>query len=142
MIVARSSLFSDSISSVMMHVSLRSRMRAVRRRWGWVTNWVCAGPAVSVLAPTNTPQTTGGTLTISGLDFGAFELTATASLEYEADHTCSSASWTSSTVVACAVRGQGYRAGLGAYITVATVAGTQSAAFSFDGERALTTDCV
>ena len=103
---------------------------------------VCAGPVVSGSVATNIPQTTGGSFTISGLDFGAFELTATVSLEYEADHTCSSASWTSSTVVACAVRGQGYRAGLGTYITVATVAGTRSAAFSFDGERALITDCV
>ncbi len=62
---------------------------------------------VSGLAPTNLPQTTSGSVTISGLDFGAFVLTATVSLEYEAAadpyQTCSSASWTSSTVVACAV---------------------------------------
>ena len=94
---------------------------------------------VSGLAPTNLPQTTGGSVTISGLDFGAFVLTATVSLEYEAaadpHQTCSSASWTSSTAVACNVRGQGYRVGLGTYVTVATLAGTQSAAFSFDGIR-------
>ena len=94
---------------------------------------------VSGLAPTNMPHTTGGSVTISGLDFGAFVLTATVSLEYEARTdaylTCSSASWTSSTAVACNARGQGYRVGLGTYVTVATLAGTQSAAFSFDGIR-------
>ena len=90
---------------------------------------------VSGLAPTNVPQSTRGSVTISGLDFGAFVLTATALLEYETDQTCSSASWTSSTAVACNVRGQGYRVGLGTYVTVATLVGTQSAAFSFDGIR-------
>ena len=94
---------------------------------------------VSGLAPPNVPQTTGGSVTISGLNFGAFVLTATVSLEYEAAadpyQTCSSASWTSSTAVACNARGQGYRVGLGTYVTVATLAGTQSAAFSFDGSR-------
>ena len=94
---------------------------------------------VSGLAPTNLPQTTSRSVTISGLDFGAFVLTATVSLEYEAAadpyQTCSSASWTSSTAVACNARGQGYRVGLGTYVTVATLVGTQSAAFSFDGIR-------
>ena len=99
-----------------------------------------AAPAVSGEHAPNVPRSGAGsviTVTISGLDFGAFVLTATVSLEYEAAadpyQTCSSASWTSSTAVACNARGQGYRVGLGTYVTVATLAGTQSAAFSFDG---------
>jgi hypothetical protein len=72
----------------------------------------------------------GGTVTISGLSFGSFSASVTASLT-TAD-VCGSSAWTSATAVACvpqAYGGSAMRTG----VSVSGVVGTLTGQFSFDG---------
>ena len=67
-------------------------------------------------------------MTVSGLDFGAGELTATSALEMVA---CSTSSWTSATTIACVSSSASTMFGLSA-VSVGGVAGTSAPVFSFD----------
>ena len=73
----------------------------------------------------------GGTVTISGLSFGAAGPTATASLT--ASEACGSSAWTSATTVACAPQAYGGSAAVRTAVSVSAVAGTLTGQFSFDG---------
>jgi hypothetical protein len=91
---------------------------------------LCAAPAVSFTCGTNAAQTGGATVTVGGLNFASIDPSATASLEL--DVPCSSASWTSTTTVACAAASYGLgtsRSG----VTVGKVVTTLRGQFSFDG---------
>ena len=86
----------------------------------------CAGP--SNIAPTG-----GASMSISGLSFNSIDASPSASLELSVE--CSSASWTSATMVTCAptyYRGGTARIGM----TLSTVVGTDVGSFSFDGAHA------
>ena len=88
-----------------------------------------AAPVVSNVAANALP-TGGGTVTISGLNFAAIDPTGTASLELSVQ--CSSASWTSATLVTCdAASIGGGRSGT--TVTVAAVVGSLIGQFSYDG---------
>ena len=91
-----------------------------------------------VLGPSNAPASLGRgfSVTISGLNFGASDPTATASLGAE----CSTASWTTQTTLVCR---QNIYAAISTAIGVTALAivgpnaiGTLVGAFTFDGKRA------
>ncbi len=72
-------------------------------------------------------------MTLSGLNFNLIDLTASASLEPSVS--CTSASWITTSMVACAAtsyRGSTVRIGM----TMSTVVGTGVGLFSFDGAHA------
>ena len=75
--------------------------------------------------------TSGGPLTVAGLNFRTSDLTVTASYSYQ---DCATASWASKTSVACAVYvgpsvGQLNDVG----VTASGVVGTRTGYFTFDG---------
>ena len=83
--------------------------------------------------PLNAGLTTGGTITIGGLDFASSALTPTASVA--AEQVCGSTAWTSATTVACAppaYDGSPVRTA----VTVSAAIGTLPGQFSFDGSPA------
>ena len=69
-------------------------------------------------------------MTISGLNFGAIDPTASASLELSVQ--CSSASWTSATLVTCDAASYGGGRS-GTTVTFAAVVGSLIGQFSYDG---------
>ncbi len=79
----------------------------------------------------NAAPTAGGTVTISGLSFGAAGASLTASLT--AADTCGSSAWTSATTVVCAPQEYGGAGGVRTTVSVSGVAGTLTLQFSFDG---------
>ena len=94
--------------------------------------WSVAGAAPVVSATTaNAAPTAGGTVTISGLSFGAAGASVTASLT--AADTCGSSAWTSATTVVCAPQAYGGTGGVRTAVSVSGVAGTLTVKFSFDG---------
>ncbi len=80
-------------------------------------------------ATANTVSSGSGTITISGLSFGASSPTATASLA-TAD-VCGSTTWTSTTTVACAPQAYGGSA-VRTTVSVGAMVGTLTGRFSFD----------
>ena len=73
----------------------------------------------------------GGAVTVSGLSFGSFSASVTASLT-TAD-VCGSSAWTSATTVACAPQAYGGSAAVRTAVSVSGVAGTLTGWLSFDG---------
>jgi hypothetical protein len=83
----------------------------------------------------NAPFSGCASVTVSGLDFGVGEHTATAGLERAGRGdvgVCFSSSWTSATTLAC-LSNESSDILMGASVTVATVSGTGKPIFSFDG---------
>ena len=100
----------------------------------WSTPSNDAAPVVSAVSATSAnaaPSGGGGTVTISGLSFGAAGPTATASLT--ASEACGSSAWTSATTVACAPQAYGGSAAVRTAVSVSAVAGTLTGQLSFDG---------
>ena len=94
-----------------------------------------AAPVMSGISPYNVPQTGGGLVTISGLNFNSIEPSATASLGVSV--ACSSTSWTSATTVACSSVSYSSGGAAGTAVTVAGIVGTIArVGFSFDGTHA------
>jgi hypothetical protein len=85
---------------------------------------------VSATGPANAAVTSGGLVTIRGLSFGGLVVTPTASLT--TTDACSSAAWTSATVVACTPAAYGGFS-IRIAVSVSAVVGTQKVQFSFDG---------
>ena len=82
--------------------------------------------------PSNVAPTGGASATLSGLNFNSIDLTPTAMLGVSI---CSSTSWTSATMLACAL--VSYRGGTAQIgVTVNTVVGTGLGSLSFDGAHA------
>ncbi len=101
-------------------------------RWPSYAVWSDADAAPVASATTaNAAPTAGGTVTISGLSFGAAGASVTASLT--AADTCGSSAWTSATAVVCAPQAGGGTGGVRTAVSVGGVAGTLTAQFSFDG---------
>jgi hypothetical protein len=83
----------------------------------------------------NMPLSGQTLVTVSGLNFGVGEHTASAGLEMGGAGnvgSCSTSSWTSATSVACRMVGISDKFGV-VQLTVASVAGTGRAVYSFDG---------
>lgn len=102
--------------------------------WAGMGWWlVCAAPVFSTLQPKNTIGSGDESVTISGLNFGAYSFTPT--VAHSGEILCGTASWTSGTSVACllAVVTSNPDALL---VMVSTVAGTRLRPFSFDGPLA------
>jgi hypothetical protein len=87
------------------------------------------GAVVSEARP-NAPFSGCASLTVSGLNFGVGEHTATAGLGDVG--VCFSSSWTSATTLAC-LSNESSDILMGASVTVAAVSGTGTPIFSFDG---------
>lgn len=93
--------------------------------------FIAAAPVVSFSLSENTPLTTGGIVTISGLGFSSVDRTSTAAV---ASNICSTAAWASATSVACAVSvGSSSGGAVGVGTTVQATVGTRTESFSFDG---------
>jgi hypothetical protein len=91
--------------------------------------------AVVSEARLNTPFSGYASVTVSGLDFGVGEHTATAGLQGAGRGdigVCFSSSWTSATTLACLSHESGVIL-MGASVTVAVITGTGKPIFSFDG---------
>jgi hypothetical protein len=92
------------------------------------------GAVVSEARP-NAPFSGCASVTVSGLDFGVGEHSATAGLERAGRGdvgVCFSSSWTSATTLAC-LSNESRDILMGASVTVAAVSGTGAPSFSFDG---------
>ena len=85
---------------------------------------------LSMNSAVNAAPSGGGSVTISGLSFGVFGPTATASLT--AADVCGSSTWTSATTVACGPQAYGGTA-VRTAVSVSGVAGTATGQLSFDG---------
>ena len=94
---------------------------------------VVPAPCVSLSSPPNAGVTAGGSVTISGLNFGGLVVTPTSSLA--AADVCGSAAWTSVTTVLCAPAAYGGSA-VRTAVSVSAVAGTLMGQFCFDGVHA------
>ena len=91
----------------------------------------CTAPAVSGSGPSNIAPTGGASATISGLNFNSIDLTATALLGVSF---CSSASWSTATMVVCAPAS--YRGGTAQIgVTLNRVVGTGVGSLSYDGAQ-------
>ncbi len=102
-----------------------------------------AAPAASFSDPPNAVRTGTGSVTISGLNFGVYCFTLTASLEDSSDHACTSTSWTSATSAACRVqasRGSPGRGFVRDAMTVVGVMGTRQM-FTYDGTPLVDEHC-
>ena len=96
-------------------------------------------PMVSFNAPANIAVTDGGTLTVSGLNFRSTDHSSSVELGSLA---CSTAAWSSQTSLACRpVVGVNAGQGLHAAAAVASLVGTRTSAFSFDGSLLLCPAC-
>jgi hypothetical protein len=82
-----------------------------------------AAPVVSSSQSVNAPESGGAQLTISGLQFGISELSASLSL---ASASCTTTSWTSATSAACTSMANTAGQVLGIRIVVAAIIGTGS----------------
>jgi hypothetical protein len=97
------------------------------------TRRLCAAPVVTCAGPSNIVPTGGGSVSLFGLSFISIDVSPSASLERSVS--CSSASWISATLIACAPNYyRGGTARIGA--TLSTVVGTGIGLFSFDGAHA------
>jgi hypothetical protein len=92
-----------------------------------------AAPCVSVSIPLNIGVTSGGSVTIIGMSFGAAAATPTASLTTA--EPCSSTAWASATAVACAPAAYSGSA-MRKAVSVSAAAGTSIGQFSFDSAPA------
>ncbi len=91
-----------------------------------------AAPVVSFVANGNAVATSGGIVTLTGLNFRPTDLTATADLALQA---CLTATWASTTSVAChAFVGSSIGAANAIVVTASSVSGTRTSAFTFDGK--------
>ena len=91
---------------------------------------LCAAPTLTSAHPTNAAQTGGATVTVGGLNFASIDPSATVSLELYVP--CSSASWTSTTTLACAAASYGGGTSR-TVVTVGKLVTTLLGQFSFDG---------
>ena len=90
-----------------------------------------AAPVVSDGRSANRPFTVALSLTVAGLNFAVVDQTASADV---ATITCSTASWTSGTSVACLQGGTAAPADRSVVVTIsAGFVGTAGTVFSFDG---------
>ena len=89
-----------------------------------------AGPVVSFVSEANI-AVTAGWITVSGLDFGFVDATPTSGLGLTS---CVTSAWASVTSAVCFV-GPGNVPLTDVLVSVATVVGTQTSAFSYDGMR-------
>lgn len=88
-------------------------------------------PVVSDALPINLPCTASDApTTIAGLNFGAVDVTPTASMTGAGAITCATTSWSSNTVVVC-----DGRPGELAAVTVDGQIGTRTTGFTFDGKK-------
>ena len=95
-----------------------------------------AAPVASAYAPGNAVKSGGATVTISGLNFGAYSFTA--SLAATGVDMCGTASWTSGTTVECRMIAATAVKTSYAKVTVGAVVGTRVGVyFTFDGTAEL-----
>ena len=93
-----------------------------------VRHFLFSAPAFSSAWPWNVGRTARGTVTITGLNFGAC-FTPTASLGDSLNRPCASTSWISTTSIECGV--QAWRGGvLEEVVTVGAIVGTRLGAFT------------
>jgi hypothetical protein len=90
---------------------------------------VYAAPVVSFVAESNVAVTAGWSVTVSGLDFGFADATATFGLGVSS---CLTTAWASATSAAC-LMAPGNSPLTEALATVSTIVGTQTSVFSYDG---------
>ena len=99
--------------------------------WGLV-----AAPVASAYTPGNAAKSGGSTVTISGLNFGAYSFTASTSAT--GVDMCGTASWTSGTTVECRTIAATAVKTSYAKVTVGAVVGTRVGVyFTFDGTAEL-----
>ena len=108
--------------------------RWLRSRFGSLPRLLTAptpAPVVSFQSTENVAITSGGSLTVSGLDFRTADYTPSSSLD---SSLCGTLSWVAKTSLICAV-GVGYGAGENKHLTVTAsdIVGTRTRAFTFDG---------
>ena len=105
----------------------------VSRLTGTGATFFCYDSAVLSYSLLNIAPSGGSSLTVTGLNFGAYASTATVDME---GYSCSTTSWTASTAVACVdqLRGSGWPLRSRGYMmaTVGALAGTGLSAVSFD----------
>ena len=89
---------------------------------------LCPAPVVSFLADTNIVATASFSVTVSGVNFGALDFTASSRI---GTSSCQTTAWVSGTSVAC-LMSLGVGTGLAAQATVSAVAGTQTTVFTYD----------
>jgi hypothetical protein len=89
-----------------------------------------AAPVLSTSERANTAKSTSAWLTVSGLQFGSFETSATAHLD--ASESCTTSAWTSSTTLQCYLTAAANMED-SLIITVVGAAGTLAQGFTFDG---------
>ena len=94
-----------------------------------------AAPLVSNAAVVNNPASGGASLTLSGANFGANDLSLTAHVLLSV---CATTQWSSSTALACRVLSGGASVGTVASVrlTVGGVVGTATGGFTYDGSCA------
>ena len=113
--------------------------RVATRLWG-VGRAAClsmvAAPSVSFIAETNLPGTAGFSVTVSGIGFGTLGTTPSARVGLSA---CGTASWASASSVVCQLTA-GDSLARDVAVTVAGVAGTRTAVFSYDGAALVACD--
>ena len=89
-------------------------------------------PVVSFFSPPNAVLSSGGMLTVSGLSFDTKDQTPTIAVATGAF--CQTASWSSATSVVCSILvGMATGAANDLSLTVASVVGSRTLSFSFDG---------
>ena len=109
-------LVAFNCSSVLSHASNRTA--------------ACAAPVLSISARVNTAKSTSSWLTVSGLQFGVWDTSA--STQVETSDSCATSSWTSSTTMQCYVTAAAYMEDT-LLITVVGATGTLAQGFTFDG---------
>ena len=88
-----------------------------------------AAPAVSFVLETNIVATVAFSVTVSGVSFGALDATPSGRVGMSS---CPTTGWASGTSVVC-LMSLGVGTSLAVQATVAAVAGTQTAVFTYDG---------
>ena len=86
-------------------------------------------PAVSFALESNGVATSVWSVTVSGLSFGSQDMTASARIGLSS---CATTAWASGTSLVCRLS-LGVGTGLAVQATVTSVAGTQTAVFTYDG---------
>ena len=88
-------------------------------------------PVVSFLLETNIVATSTSSVTVSGVSFGTQDITASSRV---GTSSCQTATWVSDTSATCHLS-LGVGTSLAAQTTVSAVTGTQTAVFTYDGDR-------
>ena len=98
---------------------------------GFMWNSIWAAPSVSFITELNGVATAGYSVTVSGMSFGALDVTPSNRVGLTS---CSSTSWASASSVVCLLAaGDGPLNDL--RVTVEGIIGTRTRIFSFDGEH-------